>query len=131
VIILQRFALQLVLPVMTFFGFTACFSAFFIHTHHMRKVVGSCSEYLPYVQTLQCIVNNQEHFLNGVNYQVQKQVIATKSVEFMPFYLSLFSFLSSALWMVYGLLGRDLFIAVSDHHRQFVHNNTARLAYRL
>ena len=31
----------------------------------------------------------------------------------MPFYLSLFSFLSSALWMIYGLLGRDLFIAVS------------------
>lgn len=31
----------------------------------------------------------------------------------MPFYLSLFSFLSSALWMIYGLLGRDFFIAVS------------------
>ena len=31
----------------------------------------------------------------------------------MPFYLSLFSFLSSALWMIYWLLGRDFFIAVS------------------
>jgi solute carrier family 50 protein (sugar transporter) len=44
---------------------------------------------------------------------LQKRVIGTKSVEFMPFYLSLFSFLSSALWMIYGLLGRDFFIAVS------------------
>lgn len=38
-IVLQKFALQLVLPVVTFFGFTACFSSFLIHTHHMRKVV--------------------------------------------------------------------------------------------
>lgn len=46
------------------------------------------------------------------NVQLQKQVIVTKSVEFMPFYLSFFSFLNSSLWMAYGLLSHDLFIAV-------------------
>nr|GEY41130.1 bidirectional sugar transporter SWEET3 [Tanacetum cinerariifolium] len=39
-----------------------------------------------------------------------KQVIQTKNVEYMPFSLSLFSFLPSALWMAYGLLGWDLLI---------------------
>lgn len=30
----------------------------------------------------------------------------------MPFYLSLFSFLASLIWMVYGILGRDPHITV-------------------
>ncbi|KAJ6376044.1 hypothetical protein OIU77_000920 [Salix suchowensis] len=40
-----------------------------------------------------------------------KKVIKTKSVEFMPFYLSFFSFLASSIWMAYGLLSHDLFLA--------------------
>lgn len=46
-------------------------------------------------------------------YVLQKKVIETKSVEYMPFSLSFFSFLASALWLAYGLLGQDLLIAVS------------------
>ncbi|XP_071732618.1 bidirectional sugar transporter SWEET3 [Rutidosis leptorrhynchoides] len=45
---------------------------------------------------------------------VMKKVIQTKSVEYMPFSLSLFSFIASALWMAYGLLGRDLIIAAPN-----------------
>jgi solute carrier family 50 protein (sugar transporter) len=38
-------------------------------------------------------------------------VIKTKSVEFMPsFYFSLFVFLGSALWMVYGVVSKDIII---------------------
>ncbi|GER46696.1 bidirectional sugar transporter SWEET3 [Striga asiatica] len=40
-----------------------------------------------------------------------KQVVQTKSVEFMPFYLSFFSFLASTLWLFYGLLSHELFLA--------------------
>ncbi|KAF8733584.1 hypothetical protein HU200_014889 [Digitaria exilis] len=95
----ERFALQLVLPVLTLFGLTAFFSSFMVRTHRMRKVfVGSVG-----------LVASISMYSSPM--VAAKQVIATKSVEFMPFYLSLFSFLSSSLWMIYGLLGRDMFIA--------------------
>ncbi|KAI5394285.1 hypothetical protein KIW84_061105 [Lathyrus oleraceus] len=41
----------------------------------------------------------------------KKKVIQTKSVEFMPLPLSLCSFLASLLWLTYGLLIRDIFVA--------------------
>ncbi|KAL5221845.1 hypothetical protein ABZP36_026558 [Zizania latifolia] len=95
----KKFVLQMVLPVLAFFGLTAFLSSFLFHTHRMRKV---------FVGSIGLVASISMYSSPMV---AAKQVIMTKSVEFMPFYLSLFSFLSSALWMVYGLLGSDLFIA--------------------
>ncbi|PUZ63519.1 hypothetical protein GQ55_3G074000 [Panicum hallii var. hallii] len=44
----------------------------------------------------------------------KKQVIKTKSVEFMPFYLSLFSLLTSFMWTLYGVLGRDPYLTAPN-----------------
>ena len=46
---------------------------------------------------------------------MQRLVIKTKSVEYMPFFLSLFCFLCGTSWFIFGLLGRDVFVAVSVH----------------
>ncbi|ESR35364.1 Bidirectional sugar transporter SWEET3 [Citrus sinensis] len=89
----------IVIPVILLFCITALVSAFVFHDHHHRKLfVGSIG--------LGASITMYSSPLVAV-----KQVIRTKSVEFMPFHLSFFSFLTSAIWMVYGLLSHDLFIA--------------------
>ncbi|KAF5772270.1 putative SWEET sugar transporter [Helianthus annuus] len=85
-----------------FFSIIALISTYKFHDHKTRKQlvggVGLIASVAMYASPL----------------VVMKKVIQTKSVEFMPFSLSLFSFLASVLWMAYGLLGRDLLITAPN-----------------
>ncbi|KAI4370219.1 hypothetical protein MLD38_018589 [Melastoma candidum] len=45
---------------------------------------------------------------------IMTKVVRTKSVEFMPISLSLFLILCSTMWFLYGLLIRDMFIALPN-----------------
>ncbi|WCJ36796.1 Bidirectional sugar transporter SWEET3 [Euphorbia peplus] len=86
-------------PVILYFAIAVCVPTFVFHDHHHRKLftgsIGLLSSVGMYASPL----------------VVMKQVIQSKSVEFMPFYLSFFSFLATSLWLAYGLLSHDLFIA--------------------
>ncbi|KAK4786994.1 hypothetical protein SAY86_010827 [Trapa natans] len=81
------------------FSIFAIISALVFHDHQHRKMfigsIGVVASVAMYGSPLVAV----------------RQVIKTKSVEFMPFHLSLFSFLASSLWMAYGLLSCDLFLA--------------------
>lgn len=72
------------------------------HTAESRKI---------FVGVL-CVV-----FTTGMNVaplSIMRLVIATGSVEFMPFYLSLFVFANGAAWFIYGLLTSDIFIIIPN-----------------
>ncbi|OMO98479.1 SWEET sugar transporter [Corchorus olitorius] len=45
---------------------------------------------------------------------VWKKVITTKSVEYMPFWLSVASFVNGCCWSIYALIQFDLYIIISN-----------------
>ncbi|XP_058781465.1 bidirectional sugar transporter SWEET3-like isoform X1 [Vicia villosa] len=85
--------------VLAVFGVTAAVSAFVLHdSPHRKLLVGSVGL---------CV----SVALYGSPLVAMKKVIKTKSVEFMPLALSLCAFSASVLWLAYGILVRDVFVA--------------------
>ncbi|KAH9308814.1 hypothetical protein KI387_036725, partial [Taxus chinensis] len=93
---------RMVVAVLVLFTTMAMVSSFALHEHKHRKflvgIVGIITSIAMY----------------GSPLLVMKLVIKSKSVEFMPFYLSFFSFVTSSLWMAYGVLSRDVLLAAPN-----------------
>ncbi|WVZ51067.1 hypothetical protein U9M48_002251 [Paspalum notatum var. saurae] len=64
-----------------------------------------------FVAPLSIIVRTAQHLYI---YTVHRQVVRTRSVEFMPFTLSLSLTVSAVVWFLYGLLVKDKYVAVSS-----------------
>ncbi|MED6221053.1 hypothetical protein PIB30_050732 [Stylosanthes scabra] len=87
------------IPVLIVFCAIAIASAFAFPDHRHRKLlVGSVGLGVSIAMYSSPLV-------------AMKKVIQSKSVEFMPLPLSFCSFLASSLWLTYGILIRDIFVA--------------------
>lgn len=95
----KKKAILRLVGVITIFSCVGLISALVIKTHHLRKLFVGCIGLVASIA------------MYASPLVAMKQVIKTKSVEFMPFYLSFFSFSASSLWLAYGLLSHDLFLA--------------------
>ncbi|GLJ36974.1 hypothetical protein SUGI_0748250 [Cryptomeria japonica] len=94
----KRTMVRMLIGVLTVAGTIAAVSLFALHDQQQKKfLVGTVGM----VATV---------ILYGSPLSVIRLVIKTKSVEFMPFNLSFFAFLSSTLWLAYGTLSKDIVI---------------------
>ncbi|XP_068666613.1 bidirectional sugar transporter SWEET3b-like [Aristolochia californica] len=98
----RRVVFWMLIPVLAVFTIAAWVTLRAFHDHPRRKAIvgtmGIISTMFTYASPL----------------IVVKQVLKTKSSEFMPFSLSLSTFLASSIWMTYGLLGRDYYVAAPN-----------------
>ncbi|XP_060180152.1 bidirectional sugar transporter SWEET4-like [Lycium barbarum] len=73
-----------------------------VHSHKKRStIVGNI-----------CMVGNLVMYASPL--AIMKLVRKTKSVEYMPFFLSFFSFLCSTSWMAYALIRLDVYILIPN-----------------
>ncbi|KAF7810523.1 bidirectional sugar transporter SWEET4-like [Senna tora] len=77
-------------------------SLLFLHTVHKRSAL---------VGTISALFNIMMY---ASPLTIMKMVITTKSVEFMPFYVSLASFGNGVAWTTYALIRFDPFIAIPN-----------------
>lgn len=90
--------LRLICGLIMAFVMEVAITIFVLHTYRLRQMVvdsvGVGLSIIMYASPL-CVV---------------KFVIKTKSVECMPFLISLFNFLNALAWVAYSIVTRDLFI---------------------
>lgn len=91
----------LLVLVISLFTMVALVSIFALHGQHRRFFCGMAA-------TIFSIC------MYGSPLSIMRLVVKTKSVEFMPFFLSLFTFLCGTSWFIFGLLGSDLFVTVPN-----------------
>ncbi|PIN16575.1 Multitransmembrane protein [Handroanthus impetiginosus] len=98
----------LLLSILTIFSTIALVSLFALHSHGKKQLfcgfAASVFSIIMYASPL----------------SVMRMVIKTKSVEYMPFLLSLFVFLCGSCWFIYGLIGKDKFLYVPNAFGSFL-----------
>lgn len=91
----------LLVAVLTFFAMVVVISLLALHGQKRRLFCG-------FICAIFSIC------MYGSPLSVMMMVIKTKSVKYMPFFLSLFVFLCGTSWFIFGLLGNDPFVYVPN-----------------
>ncbi|KAK7853634.1 bidirectional sugar transporter SWEET1 [Quercus suber] len=93
--------------VLTFFAAVALISLLALHGNTRKLFCGFAAAVFSII-------------MYGSPLSIMRTVIRTKSVEFMPFLLSLFCFLCGTSWFIFGLLGMDPFVYVNNGFGSFL-----------
>jgi solute carrier family 50 protein (sugar transporter) len=72
------------------------------HTHSRRSMIVG----------ILCVIAGSAMYASPLT--VMSKVVRTKSVEYMPFFLSLVGLLNGATWTVYGLIKFDIFVVIPN-----------------
>ncbi|XP_002989708.2 bidirectional sugar transporter SWEET4 [Selaginella moellendorffii] len=94
--------LRMLGAVLAAFAMVVALTMLLAHTHDARTtIVGSV-----------CVVVAVAMYVSPLS--VMKLVIQTRSVEYMPFLLSLFVLINSLVWMLYAVATKDIFIGIPN-----------------
>ncbi|XP_030936863.1 bidirectional sugar transporter SWEET1-like [Quercus lobata] len=93
--------------VLTFFAAVALISLLALHGNTRKLFCGFATAVFSII-------------MYGSPLSIMRTVIRTKSVEFMPFFLSLFCFLCGTSFFLFGLLGNDPFVYVNNGFGSFL-----------
>ncbi|XP_044969162.1 bidirectional sugar transporter SWEET6a-like isoform X1 [Hordeum vulgare subsp. vulgare] len=72
------------------------------HTHEKRSMIVG----------ILCVIFGSVMYASPLT--IMGKVISTKSVEYMPFFLSLVNFLNGSCWLTYALIKFDLYITIPN-----------------
>ncbi|XP_062185027.1 bidirectional sugar transporter SWEET6a-like [Phragmites australis] len=72
------------------------------HTHEKRSMIVG----------ILCVIFGSAMYASPLT--IMRKVITTKSVEYMPFFLSLVSFLNGICWTAYALIRFDLYVTIPN-----------------
>ncbi|XP_057460049.1 bidirectional sugar transporter SWEET5-like [Actinidia eriantha] len=85
-----------------FFAIVTFITMTFLHTTKSRSMLIG----------ILCVIFNIIMYTSPLT--VMRMVITTKSVKYMPFYLSLANFCNGTIWLIYALLKFDPFITIPN-----------------
>nr|QHT64206.1 sugar efflux transporter 4 [Litchi chinensis] len=91
-----------ILTELVFMGIVVTCTLLIFHTHKKRSLVVG----------ILCIIFGGLMYTSPLT--IMRKVIRTKSVKYMPFYLSLTTFLNGLIWVTYALIRFDLFIVIGN-----------------
>lgn len=107
----QLIAIRNLQKCLQLFHFSVSFDTFDVYHFTPFSEPSASAYYVIYqYQRKNCIWNRVYLWMCGK----QKTVITTKSVEYMPFFLSFFLFLNGGVWAVYAIFDRDIFLGVNN-----------------